>query len=78
MAKTSKPSLAKTHPMIAAEALGWNPFKKSVVQELSCGGRDADVNISENCYSRIERGKVYYGDNQQGGFTCLTATRLPQ
>jgi len=29
MAKTSKPSLAKTHPKIAAEALGWNPFQKN-------------------------------------------------
>ena len=29
MRVTKKPSLAKTHPKIAAEALGWNPFQKN-------------------------------------------------
>jgi hypothetical protein len=28
MAKTSKPSLAETHPALSAEAFGWNPFTK--------------------------------------------------
>ena len=58
MAKTSKPSLAKTHPKIAAEALGWNPFQKTWSLRAQVRWQCPEGHhYSESIVERVKNGK---------------------
>ena len=58
MAKTTKPSLAKTHPKIAAEALGWNPFQKSWSSRAQVRWQCPEGHhYSESIVERVKNGK---------------------
>jgi hypothetical protein len=58
MAKTSKPSLAKTHPKIAAEALGWNPFQKNWSSRAQVRWQCPEGHhYSESIVERVKNGK---------------------
>ena len=58
MARTSKPSLAKTHPKIAAEALGWNPFQKNWSSRAQVRWQCPEGHhYSESIVERVKNGK---------------------
>lgn len=56
---TPKPSLAETHPKLAAEALGWNPFHKNWSSKATVRWRCPEGHhYSESIIERVKNGKT--------------------